>query len=182
MATNDFSRFEVRRPSSDVALLDAVGDGHPPLISLLVEGIAAEHTGAELMVRRFLTDSWSIDVRLGLTHGMSIIVLAKTNTDPVAALVLLSPNAKLASALTIASGLSFALVCLVGMIYCFLVARTSGKVAILAGVASGAAVALPLFGIAWVVDNVLNSLGPRAVARLRGALNARVSAAFPPAT
>lgn len=180
MATNDFALLEVQRPGGESGLLDAAANGaDPPLIALVREVIAAEWPDMKITLRQPTTGWWSLDVGAGLTRGMSIQVFAKKE-GPVAATVALAPNTRLASVLTTASGISFFLLSLAGMSYFFFAGGLSAKMAILLGGVSGASVAGPLFGLAWLVDNVLNPLGPRAVAQLREKLGARVVASFPP--
>lgn len=179
MATNDFVRLEVRRPAGDVDLLDAGAiDANPPLIALVLEVVAAEWPHVKTVVRRPATGWWWLDVGVELTRGMSIHVFAKEG--PVAATIATAPHAKLASVLTYASAISFCVLMLAGSSYFLFAGEVSGKMAILLGAATGAGVAGPLFGLAWLVDNVLNPLGPRAGAQLRAKLGESIVASFPP--
>lgn len=157
------------------------GQEHPPLIAVVRETILASWPGTKIKVEHATKGSWTLYAGLALTRGLVIHVLETADSDPRAALVMVAPHTRLASVLTIASGLSFFLVGLAGMVYFFLVGGLSEKMAILAGLAVGAAIAGPLFGLAWLVDNVINPLGPRAVARFQEGLAARIDASFPPA-
>lgn len=175
IAAADFSRLEIRKPAGGIALLDAHGDQRAPLVALVIEAVAAEWPDAEVTVERFLGDSWLLSVGRALTRGMSVQLLAKDED----VLVLFAPHTKLASALTTASALGFVLAAVACAAYSFFAGGASAKWAIFVGAAAGAIVAAPLFGLAWLSDNVLNPFGRAAVAKLRDSIAGRVSVAFP---